>query len=361
MTQQPDTVKAPIQPQAERGQKLLPFAEESDPLATSWVANQELLRQDPDLKKVAEHIRSLDPTGQRFASVLRDTIDQLLNGESTGRYAWKQLFKTEKTHAGTLVEINLQREFRFADGGDVGDDGQHPMDYRILGVDVDCKFSQDFGGWMIPPEAMGYLCLLVWADDYKSQWSAGLFRVREELLNTGSNRDKKLTLKAEHRKDKVFWLWRDAQLPENVLLHLSDSTRRQILLEGSRQGQKRVIELFRRVQNRRIGRGAVRTAAQQLDYMARLREGKNRARTVLREKGIVIAGPYGKHQAIARQIGAEVPGKGEFVSFRVAEAKPHHADRPRVELEGRLWVLATSDDPVEPAPRLPKVTGEEED
>jgi hypothetical protein len=339
---------------------MLPF-DEADANAAIWVANQELLRQDAELEKVAQYIHSLDPNGQRFATVLRDTIDQLLNGEATGRYAWKQLFKTEKTHAGTLVEINLQREFKFADGGDVGDDCQHPMDYRILGVDVDCKFSQDFGGWMIPPEAMGYLCLLVWADDYKSQWSAGLFRVREEWLNTGSNRDKKLTVRAEHRKDKVLWLWRNAELPENVLLHLPESTRNQILIEGPRQGQRRVIELFRRVQNRRIGRGAVRTAAQQLDYMARLREGKNRARTVLREEGIVIAGPYSKHQAIARQIGAEVPRRGEFVSFRVAEAKPHHGDRPRVELEGRAWVLATPDDPVVTAPRLPKVAGEEED
>ncbi|MGW0497010.1 NaeI family type II restriction endonuclease [Streptomyces sp. NPDC003007] len=336
---------------------MLPFEMHQDVTGTSWLDNRDLLERDPDLNKIAEHLRTLDPTGRRFATVLRDTIDQLLNGEATGRYAWKQLFKTEKTHAGTLVEINLQREFKFADGGDVD---EHPMDYRILGVDVDCKFSQDFGGWMIPPEAMGYLCLLVWADDYKSRWSAGLFRVREEFLNTGGNRDKKLTLKAEHRKDKVFWLWRDAPLPENVLLHLPESTRNQILLDGPRQGQKRVIELFRRVQNRPIGRGAVRTAAQQLDYMARLREGKNRARTVLREEGILIAGPYGKHQAIARQLGAVVPRRGEFVSFRVAEAEPRHGNRPSAELEGRHWVLATPEDPRVTAPRLPKVAGEDE-
>ena len=336
---------------------MLPF--EEDTRATTWIANQELVKQDPEIIKVWEHIRTLDPSGERFASVLRDTIDQLLNGEVTGRYSWDSLFKTEKTHAGTLVEINLQREFRFDDGADVAD-GVHPMDYRILGIDVDCKFSQDFGGWMIPPEAMGYLCLLVWASDQKSLWSAGLFRVREEWLNAGSNRDKKLTVKAQHR-DKILWLWRDAELPENVLLHLPESTRRQILIEGSRKGQRRVIELFRRVQNRRIGRGAIRTAAQQLDYMARLREGKGRARTVLREEGILIVGPYSKHQAIAREIGAEVPRPGEFVSFRVAEAKPHHRDRAHVELDGRRWVVADSADPQETAPRLPKVTDESDD
>ena len=331
---------------------MLPF--EEDTRAATWIANQELLQRDPELMKVYKHIQGLDPTAERFSSVLRDTIDQLLNGEATGRYDWKKLFKTEKTHAGTLVEINLQREFKFDDGSDVG---QHPMDYRILGIDVDCKFSQAFGGWMIPPEAVGHLCLLVWADDYASRWSTGLFRVREEWLNSGSNRDKKLTVKAEHR-DKILWLWRDAELPENVLLHLPESLRKQILIEGSRKGQRRVIELFRRVQNRRIGRGAVRTAAQQLDYMARLREGDGRARTVLREEGIVIAGPYSKHQTIARQIGAEVPRRGEFVSFRLAEAKPHHGDRPRVELADKHWVLAGPDDPEETAPRLPKVSNE---
>ncbi|WP_416475179.1 NaeI family type II restriction endonuclease [Streptomyces sp. LKA04] len=338
----------------------MPFEEDANIHAAGWIAKQGLIEQDADVKKVVDYILSLDPDGSRFATVLRDTIDQLLNGETTGRYAWDQLFKTEKTHAGTLVEINLQREFKFEDGSDVGAHGEHPMDYKILGIDVDCKFSQDFGGWMIPPEAMGHLCLLVWADDRKSKWSAGIFRVREQWLNTGSNRDKKLTLKAKHRMEQVHWIWHEAELPENVLLHLDDATRKKVLLEGPRKGQQRVIELFRRVQNRRIGRGAIRTAAKQLDYMARLRESKGRARTVLREEGIVIAGPYGRHQDIARRLGAEVPQRGEFVSFRVAEAMPHHGDRPSVELEGRHWTLAEPDDPVMQAPRLPKVTGEEE-
>ncbi|MGQ4465388.1 NaeI family type II restriction endonuclease [Streptomyces violaceoruber] len=339
---------------------MLPFDEDTSPRAAGWIAQHESIAQDSDVRMIAEYILSRDRDGKRFATVLRDTIDQLLNGEATGRYAWEDLYKTEKTHAGTLVEINLQREFKFDDGADVGSHGEHPMDYKILGVDVDCKFSQDFGKWMIPPEAMGHLCLLVWADDLKSKWSAGIFRVREEWLNTGRNRDKKLTLKAEHRMDKVHWLWHEEKLPENVLLHLDDATRKQILLEGPRKGQQRVNELFRRVQNRRIGRGAIRTAAKQLDYMARLREGDGRARTVLRKEGIVIAGPYSRHQDIARRIGAEVPQRGEFVSFRVAEAMPYHADRPSVELEGRHWVLAGPDDLAVPAPRLPRVTGEEE-
>ncbi|GAA4030477.1 NaeI family type II restriction endonuclease [Streptomyces plumbiresistens] len=325
---------------------MLPF-EEQDIKAATRIYPQDLARDDRELTEVYDHIRALDPSGQRFASVLRDTIDQLLNGEVTGRYDWKTLFKTEKTHAGTLVEINLQREFEFDDGID--------MDYQIAGVDVDCKYSQQFGGWMIPPEALGHLCLLVWADDYKTRWSAGLLRIRREWLNGGNNRDLKLTIKSEHR-DKIRWLWRDAALPENVLLHLDPVTRSAILSPSS--GQRRVNELFERVQMKRIGRGVVRTVAQQYDYMARVREAKGRARTELRQRGILIPGHYSKHQAVARAFGAPAPQGGELVSFRVVEAKPHHGDRARVELDGRQWVLADPNDPEETGPFLPKHTAD---
>ncbi|MGW3403642.1 NaeI family type II restriction endonuclease [Streptomyces zhihengii] len=303
------------------------------------------MADDAELRSVYHRLQKLDPHGTRFAAVLRDTIDQLLNGEATGRYDWSDLFKTEKTHAGTLVEINLQREFKFQDGVD--------MDYKIDGIEVDCKYSQKLGGWMIPPEAEGHLCLLVWADDSKSCWSAGLLRIRRGLLNGGNNRDLKLTLKSEHRS-KILWLWHKQDLPENVLLHLPAHTRQTIL--ASRSGQARVNELFRLVQNRRIGRGVVRTVAQQSDYMARIRESKGRARTVLREEGILIPGHYAAHQAIAHAIGAVVPQRGELVSFRVAESAPHHAGLPFVELDGRKWVLANEGDPIRQAPLLPKHT-----
>ncbi|MEV6953966.1 NaeI family type II restriction endonuclease [Streptomyces sp. NPDC051183] len=318
--------------------------------AAASIHAQGLLQADQELVDVHAHLLSLDPTGHRFAGVLRDTIDQLLNGEVTGRFDWKTLFKTEKTHAGTLVEINLQREFKFTDGID--------MDYRIAGTEVDCKYSQQFGGWMIPPEAIGHLCLLVWADDYSSRWSAGLLRIDRRWLNGGSNRDMKLTVKAGHR-DKILWLWHEQPLPENVLLHLSAPTRDTILSSSS--GQKRVNELFRRVQQKRIGRGVVRTVAQQRDYMARVREAKGRARTVLREEGILIPGHFSSHQAVARAFGVEVPRLGELVSFRVARARQHHGTRPRVEIGGELWVLADAADPVETAPFLPKHTEGESD
>ncbi|MFI0962362.1 NaeI family type II restriction endonuclease [Streptomyces sp. NPDC021080] len=323
---------------------MLPF-EEADIKAAVSVALPNLAAGvDPELDRVYDRIMAQDPTGRRFARVLRDTIDQLLNGEVTGRYDWKTLFKTEKTHAGTLVEINLQREFRFADGD--------AMDYQIAGVDVDCKYSQQFGSWMIPPEAMDHLCLLAWADDYKSLWSIGLVRIRHEWLNTGNNRDLKLTIKAEHR-DKIRWLWRDEALPENVLLHMNTADRAAVFASDS--GQRRLNELFRRAQKRRIGRNVVRTVAQQKDYMKRVR-GNGGSRSALRPEGILIMGDYASHREIAAQLGLPLPEEGEFVSARVVSARAHHQDDPVAVLDGKQWVLAQSDDPVESAPPLPSHT-----
>ncbi|MGV9315658.1 NaeI family type II restriction endonuclease [Streptomyces sp. NPDC003691] len=300
---------------------------------------------DGELDAVARAVLALDPSGARMGRVLRDAIDQVLDGPRTGRYDWRTLFKTEKVHFGTLVEIAIQREFGFRDGAE--------MDYRIAGVEVDCKYSQQFGAWMIPPEVHGHLCLLVWADDYKSHWSVGLLRIREEWLNASMNRDLKSTLKAEHR-DKVVWLWHNADLPENALLHIPADDREAILQQPS--SQARLNELFRRCQQRRIGRNVLHTLAQQQDYMKRLR-GTFGSRSVLRHEGIIILGDYRAHQNIARQLGLPVPQEGEFVSTRLVPAVPGN-DMPVAEISGELWSQASPGDPEATGPALPMPAAE---
>ncbi|MFE4575969.1 NaeI family type II restriction endonuclease [Streptomyces chartreusis] len=97
---------------------------------------------------------------------------------------------------------------------------------------------------------------MVWADDYLSRWSVGLLRVKQEWLNTGRNRDLRASLKAG-RRDKNLWLWRDAELSENIPLHMPDTDREAAF--GNMSGQGRLNELFRRAQGGRIGRNSVRT------------------------------------------------------------------------------------------------------
>lgn len=277
--------------------------------------------------------------------MLRDTIDQLLDGQRTGRWSQSSLRKTEKTHMGTLVEINLHKEFEFGDGKE--------MDYEIDGIDVDCKFSQRFGGWMIPPEAVGHLCLVLWADDPRSKWSGGLVRIRAGDLGSG-NRDGKKPLGPGGR-DRVRWLWRDADLPENLLLHLPEDTRRRILEKkggnGRESGQARINELFRLVQRRLIRRAVVLTVAQQLDSLKRPRDARLPGH--LGKEGILVLGHQDPDPKIARALDLPDTSKGNFVSVRVAPAEPGY-EGPSFGLEDIRWRIARPDDPVVPAPRLRK-------
>ena len=191
---------------------------------------------DAELQAVEEYLLSNDPAGVRTAKVLRRTFDMLLDGQHTGRYRWDQLYKTEKTHFGTLVEINLQREFGFADG--------KSMDFAIVGVDVDCKYAQSIGEWMIPPEAMGHIILGLWASDEMGRWSLGLIRVTEQILTSSrGNRDLKRRLTASGKKE-VAWIFRDQQLPENALLRIPSADVERIF--ESRHGTKRVDMLLDR-------------------------------------------------------------------------------------------------------------------
>lgn len=262
---------------------------------------------DPAVDEVVAALKAQDPDGSRTAGVLRDTIDQLYDGNRTGRYRWDQLFKTEKTHCGTLVEINMQREFEFTDGT--------LMDFEIAGQEVDCKYSQSFGGWMVPLEAVDQILLVLTADDSNSSWSMGVVRATPERLRGGGNRDSKTSMTAEARED-ITWLYRDAPLKENVLLHMPPEDVDRIFAEKS--GLRRLEMLFRLCQNTVLSRNVIATVGHGLDDpLRRVRSGSSGARGRLAAEGITILG--GQEAAdleLAAKLGFPVPAKGEFLSTR---------------------------------------------
>lgn len=306
------------------------------------------LDADPVRDQVAAAFLAADPTGSRFAAVFRQTFDSLYDGQHTGRYRWDQLMKTEKTHYGSLFEIHLRREFKDVIE-DVPDDDS-PLDYRVLGQDIDCKYSQRLNGWMLPPECFGHLLLVATSNDEKGSWSVGIVRASDENRREAANRDKKTQLN-QRGSSQVKWMFRDAPLPPNILLSLDDATIEKIFEPKS--GQARVNELFRLVTGRRIGRNTVATVAQQEDYMARVRDNGHGARTKLRKEGYLIAGEYEVHRQVALALGQPQPQAGEMVSFRVVPAADH--DSPTVELEGRRWRVAHGGEVVTvPAPKLPE-------
>ncbi len=300
---------------------------------------------DPELDAVEEQLLRLDPTGDQVARVIRDTLDQLYDGQHTGRWNYEQLHKTEKTHMGTLVEINLHRQFRFDDG--------EVTDYRIAGVDVDCKYSMAYGGWELPPEVIDCICLFITANDAASSWAAGLLRVRESYLRGKPNRDAKRRLTAASRP-RIRHLWPGhGKLDENLFLHLDDETRKRIFgakaRRGRLHGQAKTNELFRSVQRRIIRRPELATVAQQDDFMKRAR-GNGGARTQLRPEGILVLGHQENDPLVAAALGLAVPKKGEFISARVVPARNDH-DGPVAVILGKPWALAQPGDPLSAAPR----------
>lgn len=296
---------------------------------------------DASVVTVFNKLSEADADGDRVAKLMRRTLDQLYDGQRTGRYSWAQLSKTERAHFGTLFEINLRVEF-----DDVFDDGVK-LDYQVGGLDVDCKFSQRFGGWMIPPEAVDEILVLGHVNDEASEYSFGVVRSSPDILNGGSNRDAKVTIKAKHL-DHVRWLQRPGDLPPNVLLQLDNETLDSIF--NLKSGQKRVNQLLRLVQRQRIGRGVIATVARQDDFMKRVRANGG-ARTALRPEGIVIlGGDYADHRMVASQLGIVVPEPGEVVSVQLAHAAD---DEPSVPIDGRLWRVAVPTDPVVEAPIVP--------
>lgn len=297
---------------------------------------------DDPLNEVVATLLRADPTGERAGKVFRATFDQLYDGQHTGRYQWDQLYKTEKTHYGTLIEINLRRAFE-----DAIEDGDK-LDYRIAGHEIDCKYSAKDGGWMLPPECFDELLLVATADDYTSTWSLGVVRARPAFLREGVNRDAKSALNPAGRA-AIRWLHKDADLPPNILLHVDPAIVAAVLAEDS--GQARLNEFFRRVTGRRIGRNTVATLALQDDYMKRARSNGG-SRTRLAPEGyLILSGDYHTQRETAVRLGAEEPQPGEFVSIRIVPAAA--SEQGAVELDGSFWRTARpGEQVVAPAPVL---------
>lgn len=301
-------------------------------------------KPDPALDEVATELRRLDADGVRWAAAIRRTYDMIYNGQETGRYRWDQLMKTEKTHFGTLMEINAQREFEF-EGGDT-------TDYRIAGHQVDAKWSQTSGSWMLPPEVFGELALVVTGSDADSVWSLGLIRITAEVRKEATNRDKKSQLNALGR-DSVHWLWKDAPLRPNVLLQLP-----RVIVDNifdHRFGTQRTHRLFRAAEGMIVHRNIVATVSRQLDHQKRVRYNGG-SRSVLAPEGyLILSGLY--HRQLAQDLGVPVPRQDEYISVRVVPSE----DNTGALIGGLVWRRARLEEASEePAPRIDEPKSKEE-
>jgi Restriction endonuclease NaeI len=301
------------------------------------------IEEDPELWGVHTAIRTLDPAGIRTGYAIREALDQIYDGQNTGRWDYTQLLKTEKTHVGTLVEIKLQREFGFADGDD--------LDYKIAGTDVDCKWSLNLYDWEIPQEMYNRgdkIALVVWANEYTARWASGLIRIDESVLRPlGKQRDGKRRLNDQGR-DRILWITPGADLVKNTLLHITNPATLELIAYATK-GQTAVNSLFRELTGQLVNRATVYTAAQQIDSAKRVRDARKR----LAPEGIVIFGHYAPHPQMAEALELPVPTLGRFVSTRLAPWLPGDPEG-HVEIDGCTWRRARPDDPVVNAPVLPE-------
>lgn len=208
-----------------------------------------------------------------IGNALRQSFDEVIDGTRTGRYRIEQLEKTEKTYIGTKVEIVLRNKLALPRGA--------ILDNLIAGYEVDTKFSLS-GSWMIPREAVDQICLLVAGNDTSGTVSAGLLRMTDDVLTTGTNQDGKRNVSAAGKR-QIRWLLRDVAMPRNFLLDLDDETRESVLSPSS--GKQRVTALFRNVTGKLIPRSAILQVTQlQGDPLKRARE----AKTTLAAEGFEV-------------------------------------------------------------------------
>ena len=217
----------------------------------------------------------------RFPAMLRTCIDDVIMTPKTGRRAYEELEKTEKTYIGTRVEIELRALLRLPRGR---------LDTEVLGRDMDIKNTMG-SNWMIPTEALDQVCLLVAADEARARCYLGLILARPDYLTAGQNKDAKRSVSAMGF-GHILWLLRDHPYPANFWRSLPEETVTRIFSGAT--GNERMAQLFRLVQGRPVDRDVVEAVAQQKDFMRRIRSDKGRGtRDILEREGILLlSGQY---------------------------------------------------------------------
>ncbi|UUZ46638.1 hypothetical protein LP420_22285 [Massilia sp. B-10] len=165
---------------------------------------------DSRLESVFDFLIAKPELAKTIGNGLRRAFDEVIDGERTGRFCLEELEKTEKTYIGTKVEIVVRNELNLKRG--------EILDNLICGQEVDTKFSLS-GGWMIPREAVGHICLLIKGSDNRGRFSVGLLRTSLDVLTKGANQDFKRTISAVG-KQRIKWLILEAPMVPNFLLEL---------------------------------------------------------------------------------------------------------------------------------------------
>lgn len=270
------------------------------PLGHSHPDYGDLSQLETDL---LEAVGGRDTFIEKLRSFFRSAIDEVIDTARTGRYFLADLEKTEKTYLGTKFEI-LLRDWLGVPKGVV-------LDLLIGGREVDVKSTTGgASGWMIPPEAIDQLCVLLRVNEQDSTCAVGLVRARPDYLRGGQNRDAKTSFSAAGR-DHIWWLVQDFAYTPNFWSLVDRETRAHIM--EPKGGAARLARLFAACLELPVSRVVIASIAAQDDFMKRIRRNGG-ARDFLAPQGIAIL--YSETDgALMKQLGLGF-GYREFISFR---------------------------------------------
>lgn len=240
---------------------------------------------------------------EKLRSFFRSAIDEVIDTARTGRYFLSDLEKTEKTYLGTKFEI-LLRDWLGVPKGVV-------LDLLIGGREVDVKSTTGgASGWMIPPEAIDQLCVLLRVNEDDSTCAVGLVRARPTYLRGGQNRDAKTSFSAAGR-NHTWWLVQDFPYTPNFWSLIGDTTRADIMEPTG--GAKRLARLFAACPELPVSRVVISSIAAQDDFMKRIRRNGG-ARDLLAPCGIAILYSETDRDLIG-ELGLSL-GYREFISYK---------------------------------------------
>lgn len=206
--------------------------------------------------------------------IFRQAADELIDAPRTRRLRVADLDPNEKAIFGIKVEAALRYLLDFPRG---------KLDFQIGDDPVDVKFSIKTS-WMIPPEAIGHVCILISATEEKGCFSFGVAEAVIENLNPGRNRDGKTSFSAAGKKT-IQWILKDEPYPKNVWETVPPEAAQSIFEPKS--GTQRIVKLFEILPNKPIHRSTIHAVARQHDYMKRIRANQG-ARDHLHPRGIVV-------------------------------------------------------------------------
>jgi hypothetical protein len=262
------------------------------------VAERMTIIQNDLLSKTGGLAKFAKETGK----IIRDAIDYVIDAPTLYRLSVDDLEPDEKTAIGKRIERMLRYNFDIPRGA--------KLDILLAGEEVDIKTTMS-DKWMFSKSSWNHVNLLIAYNERKSQYSAGLAFVVEELLGA-ENRDSKRTIKKAYYEN-ISWIVLDEAYPPNFLAALPEPILAQIIPLQS--ANERVEALLTLVQGRVIPRHAICSVANQHDPLKRLRRNGG-AREALWRKGIlVLSGTSRSDRTIAKSVLGVDLESGEFASL----------------------------------------------